>query len=86
MSSNNYVLFKQCFISAARLGTERIQNIWHQIIGSAANNADLNFNISQRTGNGAASEKREGAGAGKYNQSQMRVICLSLRGTHSIIP
>lgn len=39
-------------------------------------------------GNGAASEKERdgGAGAGKYNQSQMRVICLSLRGTHSIIP
>lgn len=28
---------------------ERIRNIWHQIIRSAANNADLNFNVSQRT-------------------------------------
>lgn len=60
------------------------------MVCSAANNADLNFNISQRTwaGNGAGNEKErdEGAGAGKYNQSQMRFICLSLRGTHSIIP
>lgn len=55
-----------CFISVSHLGRERIRNIWHQIVCSAANNADLNFNIIQRTRaerEWGSEQEREGRGS-----------------------